>query len=171
MHKRLEEVFRFLLYPGRNVNSPELVKELKQASVPQAWNAVALISDGRIAYAVQDDRGFRAMQAKPLDVPIPSANALQDLVMVLDRQGEDLLAVIRDSERTAPVDFEVTYWVMEGSSPVSHSIAFAEDPFYPDGKVFSAKIPRGTVRPTLIILFLWYVVAETAYTPRRASGT
>lgn len=147
-----ENVLRRFLSPGRETDSPELAQELERASVPQAWNIVALVSGGKIAYAAQDERGFRPMKAKPLDVPIPPAHELKELVMVLDRQGEDLLAVMRDSERTAPVDFEVVHWVMEGLDPVSQTVAFATDPFYPDGEIFSAQVPQGTVRPTLIIV-------------------
>lgn len=145
-----EDLLRRVLDPGQSADSRLLANGLDElASASELWNMVMIVSNGRVAFSARNERGgFKAYAEKPLDRPLPRASDLTPLVAHVDRQGDDLLVVIRDPERTVPGELEVVHWSSEGME----TSVFTADSFYEGGEIFSAEIPQGATRPTFIII-------------------
>lgn len=145
-----EDLLRRVLDPSQPVDSCLLANGLNGLShASELWTMVMVVSNGRAAFSARDEEdGFKAYAEKSLDRPLPKASDLTPLVAHVDQQGDDLLVVIRDPERTVPQELEVVHWSSEG---VETSV-FTADPFYEGGEIFSVEIPQGAVRPTFIVI-------------------
>lgn len=146
-----EDLLRRVLDPSQPADSCLLANGLNELAHASAlWNMVMAVSSGRVAFSARDDEKgvFKAYAEKSLDRPLPRASNLAPLVGHVDRQGDNLLVVIRDPERAVPQELEVVYWSPEGTETAT----FSADPFYEGGEIFSAEIPQGAVRPTFIVI-------------------